>query len=208
MNNATTDFTYTLFGIAILVISVIIHEVSHGIAAYVQGDKTAQYAGRLTLNPLVHIDPFGSILLPAFLLLMHSPFLIGWAKPVPYNPYNLRNQRWGPAIVGAAGPLSNIALALVFGLMIRFGSLALPPAFVSLAILITLTNLVLAVFNLMPIPPLDGSKVLFSLMPYHWHRFKDALENYGFFLLLIFILVLSPIIDYLVSFLFRLIVGM
>ena len=109
MENATQF----IFQILIILFSVIIHEVSHGYAALMLGDKTAQYAERLTLNPVKHIDPFGSILLPVMLALMHAP-IIGWAKPVPFNPYNLRNQKWGPAIVGAAGPLANMALALIF----------------------------------------------------------------------------------------------
>src|ERR1700750_249745 len=100
--------------------SVIIHEVSHGYAALMQGDRTAEYEGRLTLNPLKHIDPVGTLILPILSLMLPGSFLFGWAKPVPFNPYNLRNQRWGEAIVVIAGPLSNIVIALIFGLFIRF----------------------------------------------------------------------------------------
>jgi len=110
------DATGFLFPIAILVMSVVIHEVSHGVAAYLLGDKTAKYAGRLTLNPIPHIDILGSIIVP-FVLAISSPFVIGWAKPVPYNPYNLRDQKRGPAIVGAAGPLSNFFIAGIFGFL-------------------------------------------------------------------------------------------
>ncbi|MBI2640037.1 MAG: site-2 protease family protein, partial [Candidatus Sungbacteria bacterium] len=102
--------TQSAFFIIVLIFSVMVHEISHGFAALFLGDKTAKYAGRLTLNPIPHIDLFGSIILPLMLFFFQSPILFGWAKPVPYNPYNLRNQKWGPALVGAAGPGSNILI--------------------------------------------------------------------------------------------------
>ncbi len=202
-----------IFQIVILIFSVVIHEVSHGYAALSLGDRTAQNEGRLTLNPIKHIDPFGSILLPAFTLMLGG-FVFGWAKPVPYNPYNLRNQKWGPAIVGAAGPAANISIALIFGIALRFlpelangvgGSFLMN--FITIASIITLLNLVLAVFNLVPIPPLDGSKVLFALLPYNWRNLQNFLEQYGFFLLLLFIFFFSRWIFPVVIFLFRLITG-
>src|SRR3989344_7390564 len=106
-----------IFQVAILVMSVVIHEVSHGFMAYALGDSTAKYAGRLTLNPLPHIDPFGSIILPCVLSLLPGGIIFGYAKPVPYNPYNLRNQKWGPALVAGVGPCANLLVALVFGLI-------------------------------------------------------------------------------------------
>src|SRR3989338_4079103 len=111
------DFRIILFQIIVLFFSVVIHEVSHGVVALMLGDKTAKDAGRLTLNPLKHIDPFGSVLLPVLLLIAQSPILFAWAKPVPYNPYNLKNPKSGAALIAAAGPLSNIILAVIFGIV-------------------------------------------------------------------------------------------
>lgn len=196
-----------IFQIAILLFSVVIHEVSHGAVAYALGDHTAKNEGRLTLNPIPHLDFFGSIVLP-IIMYMTGGFIFGWAKPVPYNPYNLRDQKKGPAYVGAAGPLSNILIAVVFGLLIRFAfPLHLPSAFLQIASYIVFLNLVLAIFNFIPIPPLDGSKILFALMPARSLEFQTALERYGIFLLLIFIFFFSGIIMPVVSFLLRLITG-
>lgn len=153
-----------IFLIAILVMSVVIHEVAHGFAANHLGDPTARLEGRLTLNPVTHLDPMGSVIIPAILALSSSPFLFGWAKPVPYNPYNFqRGGRWGEALVAFAGPAANIMLALVFGLLVRFA--LIPETAVSLALSIVYLNVLLAFFNLLPIPPLDGSKILPRLLP-------------------------------------------
>lgn len=199
--------------IVVLIFSVVIHEVSHGYAALALGDRTAQYSGRLTLNPVSHLDLFGSILLPLMMSLLGGP-VFGWAKPVPYNPYNLRNQKWGPAIVGVAGPAANISIALIFGLLIRFVPTLARGAgsqfvenFITIAVAITVLNLVLAVFNLIPIPPLDGSKVLFALLPYKWQNIQHVLERYGFFILLIFIFFFAQLLVPIINVLFRLIAG-
>lgn len=203
-----------VFQLAVLIFSVVIHEVSHGLAAYALGDPTAKYAGRLTLNPLNHLDPFGSVLLPLLLAAAHLP-IIGWAKPVPYNPYNLqmRNQDLGSAIVGAAGPAANILIAIIFGIALRalslftltLGALASPLA--AIFSLIVVVNLVLAIFNLVPIPPLDGSKVLFALLPYQWSNFRVFLERFGLIALLVFIFYFSQWIIPVVSLFFRLLTG-
>lgn len=199
-----------IFQIAILIMSVVIHEISHGFMAYALGDPTAKYAGRLTLNPIPHLDPFGSILLPFLLSLVPGGIIFGWAKPVPYNPYNLRNQHWGPGLVAAVGPLANILVAAVFGIIIRLGNAAffeVPAAFFEIAALIVLLNTVLAVFNLVPIPPLDGSRVLFALLPYHMNRMQEFLERYGFVVLLVFIFFFFRFLFPVIGFLFRLFTG-
>ncbi len=178
-----------IFFLILLLFSVIVHEVSHGAVALALGDPTAKYAGRLTMNPMKHIDPFGTILLPVMLFFISNGSMwFGWAKPVPYNPHNLRNQRWGSALVGVAGPLSNIALAMVFGISIRalfafdISSLALVEMFAGGVIV----NLSLAAFNLFPIPPLDGSKLLLSVLPYPFaERVEEIFNRYGLFLILV-----------------------
>lgn len=180
--------------IAVLIISIVIHEVSHGYAANWLGDPTARLAGRLTLNPIHHIDPVGSVLLPALLVFSGAGILFGWAKPVPYNPYNLKNQRWGEAIVAVAGPGVNLLIALIFGLLIRFSApLGLDSSFLEIAGFVVYINILLALFNMIPIPPLDGSKVLASILPYNletkYRAFSAAFERYGFFATFAFIFI-------------------
>src|SRR3989338_2185196 len=184
---------FSVYKLIVLLFSVVLHEVSHGFLAKLQCDNTAEVAGRLTLNPLPHLDPFGSIILP-FLLAIPTFFgapsvIIGWAKPVPFNPANLKNKKWGPAWVALAGPLTNILLAVIFGIIIRFSYLipTSPPSFGIFLSVIVLINLLLAIFNLMPIPPLDGSKLLFAVLPVSWRNFEFQLERYGFFLILLFV---------------------
>ncbi|MCK5044918.1 site-2 protease family protein [Candidatus Parcubacteria bacterium] len=174
-----------IFPLIILLFSVIIHEVAHGSVAEQLGDPTAKYAGRLTLNPLKHLDPFGSVILPLILFLLQSPFLIGWAKPVPVNPYNFKDQKWGGLKVAIAGPMANLTLALFFGLLLRF--IELPTAIFGLFSIIVILNFLLAIFNLIPIPPLDGSHILFAFLPDSMENVKMFLRQYGFFILLLFI---------------------
>ncbi len=190
--------------IFIIIGSIIIHEYSHAWAADYLGDSTAKDEGRLTLNPLPHIDIFGSILLPFLLIITNAGFIFGWAKPVPFNPYNLRNPKTGIPLVALAGVLSNLLMALSFGLLIRF----LPPSNLTLIYgSIVFYNILLAVFNLMPIPPLDGSKVLFPLLPSSFNNFIIFMEKYGIFVLLFFIFYLFPLISPIIFFLFRLFTG-
>lgn len=196
-----------IFSILILVMSVVVHEVSHGYVAEALGDPTARYAGRLTLNPLKHLDLMGSIIIPLILIVTKVGFVVGWAKPVPVNPYNLKNQKWGEAIVAGAGPASNILLALVFGLLIRFGVGVLPDSFLQISAVVVLTNIVLAIFNLVPVPPLDGSKIFFSLLPAQFFKLREMMERYGLILVLLVITIIWEIIFPIVPFLFRLITG-
>jgi Zn-dependent protease len=175
-----------LITLAILLFSVIVHEVSHGLMAEKLGDDTAREEGRITLNPIPHIDPFGSILLPGFLLLVGSPIVFGAAKPVPVNFNNLRPQKLGMALVSLAGPLSNFALAIVFISIIKLGlgnEVSTPILFQA-----TILNIVLGTFNLLPIPPLDGSKVIASMLPTNAMHWILSMEQYGFFLVIIFLM--------------------
>jgi len=203
-----------IFSIITLIISVVVHEVSHGYVANILGDPTAELAGRLTLNPIKHLDPVGSILIPGFLLLTQSPLLFGWAKPVPYNPYNLRGGKWGPGLVAFAGPGANILIALIFSLLIRTNIFTGNLLFLSS--IIVFTNLILALFNLIPIPPLDGSKVLGSVLPNkiyfsYYRKYEYFLERYGLlvtFLLIFFLFsFILPILSTFVEFLFQILTG-
>lgn len=198
-----------IFVIIILIFSIILHEIAHGYVAEMFGDPTARLAGRLTLNPVPHIDPFGSVILPAILALTGSGMVLGWAKPVPYNPYNLRNQKWGTIAVGIAGVLTNLVIAVIFGMILRFYTeLGITSqAFLSMVVYIVQINIVLAVFNLIPFPPLDGAKVLFTLLPYRFQYIHDYLEK-NWFIFIIFIIYLAPkVISPAVTLLFSIIAG-
>ncbi len=162
-----------------LVVSIVLHEVGHAYAANWMGDPTARLEGRLSVNPLVHIDPFMSVIVPGLLVMSGSPLLFGAAKPVPYNPYNFRNQKWGEAIVAGAGPLVNIALALIFALVVHIGVGAnMSETFLFLAAQLVIMNLFLAFFNLVPIPPLDGSKILPRFLPFSLRMQYEGFRRY------------------------------
>ena len=196
-----------IFSLIVLIFSVILHEVSHGAMADYLGDPTAKYAGRFSLNPLRHLDPFGSVILPILLLIFtrgQGPIL-GWAKPLPVNPYNFKDQKWGNLKVALAGPGSNLTIALFFGLLIRFFSL--PWQFSYLLSIIVILNLMLGFFNLMPIFPLDGSYILFTFLPERTWRIRQIFQQYGFLILILFLFLIFPLLEYLIFFVFRLIVG-
>lgn len=168
--------------IVALIISVVIHEMAHGYAANALGDPTARLSGRLSPNPLVHLDPLMSVIVPALLVMSGSPILFGAAKPVPYNPYNFTNQKWGEALVAAAGPAANVAIAGIFAVIIRFSDvLSLSGTFVQLAYMVITLNIFLALFNLIPVPPLDGSKILPRFLPFglrmRYDRVRMSLEQ-------------------------------
>ena len=222
-----------IFQVVILIMSVVVHEVSHGLMAFKLGDPTAKYANRLSLNPIKHFDLWGSLIVPFFMIVSFG-FGFGWAKPVPYNPYNLKDQKRGPAWVALAGPASNILVAIIFGLGARFITLSyvvklaiiknlfnfsglspllsgsFPAIFFWLFMMIMAINIFLAVFNLIPIPPLDGSKLLFAVIPMS-EKTKLMLEQFGFLLLLVIIFFLSTPLGYILSFVlslfFRYVVG-
>ncbi len=171
-----------LLSLGLFFFAVIIHEFSHAFIAHKLGDDTARRMGRLTLNPIVHIDPFGTILLPLMLLAVHSPVLFGWAKPVPINFANLKNPKRDMTWVGFAGPASNLLCALAGALLIKAG-LGRSETITALIQYFMVVNVVLAVFNLIPIPPLDGSRVLMGLLPMRLAIIVSRLERYGFILL-------------------------
>lgn len=197
-----------VFQLAILLMSVVIHEVSHGLAAKYYGDRTAEYQGRLTLNPLKHLDPIGSIVVPIILFLTQSGVIFGWAKPVPYNPYNLKPGRWPEAAVAAAGPASNLALAIIFSLLLRFGvANEFSLAFIHITALIVSVNLLLMIFNLVPVPPLDGSRLLFALFPENVYRLRNFFERYGFLLVIFFIFFVWQFVEPAVYTLFTILTG-
>lgn len=201
-----------LFLIIILIFSAVIHEISHGAMANYLGDPTAKYAGRLTLNPLKHLDFFGSFLVPLFLVLLSrlggDGIIFGWAKPVPINPYNFRDQKYGSAKVALAGPAANFAIALFFGLILRFF-----PAISTILGLqfmfsyIVYINLLLGIFNLLPIPPLDGSHILFTFLPASWENLKIVLSQFGLFILFFILFFAFDWLVWIINRIFSLLVG-
>ncbi len=206
----------SIFFIIVLVLSIVVHEAAHGFAANWLGDPTARLEGRLTINPFAHIDPMGSVIIPGILLLSGANLLFGWAKPVPYNPHNLRNKRWGEALVAGAGPFVNVVIAVVFAMMIRFSDiLALPEASLPLIAFVVYLNLLLALFNMVPVPPLDGSKILKSLLPIglmiKFRAFEEFMYRYGILgailFLFIFITLLWPFFSAFLGMVFTLLTG-
>lgn len=210
-----TDLFLAIFTIVVLIISVIIHEVAHGYAAHALGDPTARLAKRLTMNPFRHIDPVGSVVVPGALVLMNAGILFGWAKPVPYNPYNLKNQRWGEAFVAVAGVATNLFLAVLFAVIARYAAANGEVLLAGMASTITLVNLYLGIFNLLPIPPLDGYTFLRGLLPTKsalaFQEFEERLRQGGIVTLIVVLLVFSYFLaapfTAVVSWIFRLLIG-
>ncbi len=178
-----------LIPLIILIVSAILHEIMHGVVADKLGDPTARVMGRLTLNPIPHLDPVMSILLPAILVISNSPILFGAAKPVPVNPIHFKDPKKDMALVALAGPLTNAGIAIIAAQIIKF--FPLDPLFIVILHAIVFYNLMLAILNLIPIPPLDGSKVLAAFMPNDLARQYLAIERYGIFIL--FGLLLFPL---------------
>jgi Zn-dependent protease len=205
--------TELFFQLIVLIFSAIIHEYMHGWMADQLGDPTARLAGRLTLNPIPHLDIFGSFLLPLVLLLSNAGFLFGYAKPVPYNPFNLKDKVFGSAKVALAGPLANIVTAIFFGLLIRLAFLspqvvAAYPNVIKLLVVVVIINLLLAVFNLLPIPPLDGSKVIAPFLPYGWQMRFAAMDQYGMIIVFLFVMFGFGLLIPVIFWLFQLITGL
>lgn len=204
-----------IFGIVALVISVVLHEVSHGYMANFLGDPTARLEGRLTLNPFKHLDPFGSVFLPIILVLTHSPILFGWARPVPYNPYNLRRGGiWAEALVAGAGPMANLGIAAALALFVRASAGAVSESVITLAFTIIVINVMLAIFNLIPIPPLDGSKILSAILPHpfagQWEKIRAKLEYnplLGFGAVILFVILLGGGLGGVVQWIARMLIG-
>ena len=194
-----------IVSIIILIMSVVVHELSHGYTAELLGGPTPRLQGRLTLNPLKHLEVFGSLIVPFITSL--AGFTFGWAKPIQWNPYNVKNRRWGELLISIAGPVSNILIAVIFGLIMRSFGADLSTSFIQIASYVVAINIVLAVFNLIPIPPLDGSKILFSLLPSSMIGVRETLERYSIFFFLIVIFFLWRFVEPIIPWIFKLIVG-
>lgn len=177
-----------------VIFAITMHEVAHGFVAWRLGDPTAKMMGRLSVNPIRHVDPIGTVVVPLVMLLLPGGFLFGWAKPVPIGVRNLKNQRRDMALVGAAGPAANFLMAIFWALVVRLGyglsasapSLALPIALAGVAGVFI--NSILMVFNLLPLPPLDGGRVAASLMPQPWANIYDRIEPFGVWIVLLLLL--------------------
>jgi len=188
------DIAYILTVIGVILVSMTLHEAMHGFMAYFLGDDTAKLEGRLTLNPLKHIDPFLTLLLPLFLAVIQAP-IFGGAKPVPFNPNRVKYDEWGAALVAIAGPLTNLIIAFVcFGIYALMGS---PNSgFFSLVLTTAvMVNLGFFVFNIIPIPPLDGSRVLYALAPEFARRGMEAIERYGIVFIFLIVMLASSLIS-------------
>lgn len=189
------NFGYLIIVLIIVLISVILHELSHGLVAYWLGDRTAKDAGRLTFNPIKHIDPFMSIIVPVVLYMLHAP-VFGGAKPVPINSHNLKWKEWGMALVAVAGPITNFLIAFIAFLIAHFSGIlySYNNDFIQFIFTeIIYINLGFMLFNLIPIPPLDGSRVLYALAPDSVRNFMINMERYGVIIIYVLILLFGEV---------------
>jgi len=192
----------SLFSLVVVLFSIILHECAHGLAAERLGDPTARQAGRITLNPIPHLDPIGSILLPGIMLIIGSPILFGWAKPVPINPYNLNNPKRDMMWIGLAGPAANFVVALILALLARLLPISTNPLGANILLYGVAINLLLGFFNLIPIPPLDGSRILTGLLPEKYAYAINSIGRFGF--IIIIILFISGVFSIIFTMVFRL----
>ena len=203
------DISSIVISISVFSIVIVVHELAHGFVAYLLGDSTAKDAGRLTFNPLAHADPIGTILLPAVLLLARSPIIFGWARPVPVNPNNFANPKKGMLLTSLAGPAANFGLACIFALLFKIGIFVPHSAGWSFLLMGILISLVLGIFNLIPIPPLDGANIVVSLLPDDAARSFMKVQRYGFVILiaLLYLGLFDRVILPLVMMITRILVG-
>ena len=188
-----------LIVVAVTFVSMVLHELMHGLTAYWLGDDTAKVNGRLTLNPIKHIDPLLTIVLPVLLAIFGLP-IFGGAKPVPYNPNKVKGGEWGAALVAVAGPLTNLILAFVCYLALALIPSGTPAIIQLILYYGTTVNLGFFAFNILPVPPLDGSRVLYAVAPEGFQRVMDAIERTGLLLIFIIVLVASPVLSRLMGF--------
>lgn len=182
-----------VFILIALVLSITLHEFAHAYVGNYLGDQTARRQGRLTLNPLAHIDPLMTVLLPLFLILAHSPVIFGAARPVPFNPWAVRYGKWGVALVALAGPATNLFIAVFLAMWLRFTNL--PPTAVNLLVTIIVVNVAFLIFNLIPFPPLDGSRLLYAVAPLGLRSVMDRIERFGIVAFAVLLFVLFPLIS-------------